>query len=113
MTVALTDAGLDALRASMYQGLGDAKAKADKISNELRTEKYGTMGYDRLNSEYYAHHGEVEAWSRALFLLDQARRSARSSGRVVDPRSEGLLRADLDERDRDYEDANYPDRWAR
>lgn len=79
--MALTDAGLDVLRDSMYQGLCDSKAKADKVHEEMRTLQRGTMEYDRLNNEFYTHHGEVEAWSRALFLLDQARRSA--PGRVA------------------------------
>jgi hypothetical protein len=107
--MALTDAGLDDLRASLYQGLCDAKVKADKLHEAMKTLQYGTMEYDRLNTEYYIHHGEVEAYSRALLLIDRARRSARSVGRVADSRSDGLLRADLEERTRDYEDANYPD----
>jgi hypothetical protein len=81
--MALTDAGLDALRASLYQGLVDASAKADKVHEAMRTLQRGTMEYDRLHNDFYIHHGEVEGFSRALFLFDQARRSAKVTAREL------------------------------
>lgn len=75
MNVALTDAELDDLRAQLYQGLCNAADKARAAREAIRVLRHGTIEYDRLNNESYLHHGEVEGFSRALALFDQARRS--------------------------------------
>lgn len=74
--MALTDAELDALRASMYQGLRDSRAKSGKELTALETLQHGTTEHRQASERFYSYCGEVEGWNRALLLLDQARRTA-------------------------------------